>query len=121
MSAFRGVVGAIPYHLISAAGTNATSVKASAGILYGLAAGNINASPRYLKLYDSATAPSVGTSVPVQTYIIPGNTAGAGSNYTFTYGKAFVNGIAFAITGGIADSDTTAINANEVVVDLDYK
>ncbi len=59
--------GTTPYHRVSTADTNATSVKASAGTHYGVQAGNVNAAARYLKLYDKATAPTVvGTDVPVQ-------------------------------------------------------
>lgn len=113
--------GATPYKLISAASTNATSLKASAGQIYSIAAYNINAAVRYLKLYNKALSPTVGTDTPVAVYAIPGNTAGAGFTISFPVGMQFDTGIAFALTTGIADSDTGAVAANEQVVNITYK
>lgn len=109
--------GYTPGKLVSAATTNATSVKASAGTLGHVSASNVNAAPRYLKFYNKASAPTVGTDVPVLTYIIPGNTAGAGTNIPLPpQGINFSTGIAFAITTGAADSDTGAVAANEIII-----
>ena len=106
---------------ISAASTNATSVKASAGQLYGIYCTNVNAAIRYLKIYNKASAPTVGTDTPVLVFGIPGNTAGAGFAIEFSNGLAFGTGIAFALTTGVANSDTGAVAANEQVVNLLYK
>jgi hypothetical protein len=109
--------GFTPGKLISAATTNATSVKGSAGTLGFLAASNINASPRYLKLYDKATSPTVGSDTPVAVFVIPGATTGTGTNLALpTYGLQFTLGIALAITTGVADADTGAVAASEIVV-----
>lgn len=107
---------------LSAASTNATSVKGSAGQVYGWAITNTNASPRVVKLYNKATAPTVGTDTPLITLVIPGNASGAGMLAAdFSTGIAFGTGIGLAITTGVADSDTGAVAANEVVVNLFYK
>lgn len=106
--------------VISAATTNATSVKASAGQVFGWFASNVNAAARYLKLYNKASAPTVGSDTPVMTILIPGNTAGAGTNIEYTNGIAFATGIALALTTGVADADTGAVAANELVVNLLY-
>lgn len=114
--------GSTPYKLISAASTNATSVKASAGTLYSITASNINAAARYLKIYNKASAPTVGTDTPVLVFLIPGNTAGAGTNIPIGLpGYEFTTGIAFALTTGAADSDTGAVAASEIIVNLGYK
>lgn len=114
--------GATPGKLISAASTNATSVKASAGRLMSVQAFNTNAAARYLKFYNKASAPTVGTDTPVQVYLIPGNTAGAGVAVPIPVcGIAFSTGIAFATTTGAADSDTGAVAANEIVLSYSYK
>lgn len=113
--------GLTQHKTISAASTNATSVKGSAGQVYGVQVFNLNASARYLKLYNKATAPTVGTDTPVKTLLIPGNTAGAGLVLSWANGLEFDTGIAFALTTGIADSDTGAVSANETAVNLDYK
>lgn len=112
--------GATPFHYVSASGTNATSVKAAPGQIYSLAAMNSNTAPRFLKLYNKASAPVVGTDTPVHTYMIPGNSAGAGFTLAIPPGQVYALGIAFAITGAMPDNDTTSINANEVVVDMDF-
>lgn len=110
--------GLVPYKLISAATTNATSVKASAGQVYGYYISNVNAAARYVKLYDKASAPTVGTDVPKWTLMIP---AGSAANCDITNGLEFTLGIALAITVGVADADVAAVAANELVVNLAYK
>lgn len=113
--------GCLIQRVLSAATTNATSVKASAGQVYGMYAHNINASPRFLKLYNKASSPTVGTDTPVMTLPIPGNANGAGFVLPLDNGVTFSTGIALAITGAVTDADTTAIAANDVVVNLFYK
>lgn len=112
--------GWTPYKLVSASSTNATSLKGSAGEIGYLAAFNLNAAARYLKLYNKASAPTVGTDTPVHTLLLPGNTAGAGFVLPIVGGISFSTGIAFALTTGIADSDTGAVAANEIVVNIGY-
>ena len=113
--------GASAYHLISAASTNATSVKNSAGTVYSIAAYNNGSTIAYLKFSDSASAPSCGTTAVTQTYLIPANGNGAGINFALPVGLSFANGIGLCVTGGIADNDTTAVTASAVVVDITYK
>lgn len=110
-----------PGNLISEASTNATVAKDTAGTLGFLAASNVNADERYLKIYDKATPPVVGTDVPKYVFLIPGNTTGAGTNIPIpTAGLKFVNGIGLALTTGPANSDTGAVGANEIVVNYGY-
>ncbi len=114
--------GATMHKTVSAASTNATSVKGSAGTVYGIQVTNVNAAARYLKLYNKASAPTVGTDTPVKTLVIPGNTAGAGSNVPIpTCGLEFTTGIAFALTTESTDAGSTGVAANEIVVNIDYK
>jgi hypothetical protein len=111
--------GATQYQLISAATTNATSLKASAGTVYGIQVFNTGAAVAFLKMYNKATAPTVGTDTPVKTIGIP---AGGGSNLPITdIGADFPTGIAFAITGLNTVADTTAVAASQVTVNIDYK
>lgn len=107
-------------HLVSAATTNATNVKASAGQVYAITAFNLNASPRYLKLHNTAGTPTAGSGV-TDTFLIPGNTSGAGLVINFDKGIAFSTGIALTIVTGIADTDATAVAANEIVLNIYYK
>jgi len=105
----------------SAASTNATSLKASAGQVYAIQCFSVNAAVRYLKLYNKATAPTVGTDVPVKTIAIPGNTAGAGVVLAWPHGLAFGTGIAFALTTEATDAGTTGVAGSEITVNIDYK
>lgn len=105
-------------HTNSAATTNATSVKATAGTIWSVVVSNSNAAARYLKLYNKASAPTVGTDIPVIVITIPaGQTVliNGGSN-----GIRFATGIAFATTTGIADTDTTAVAASEIKISTTY-
>lgn len=86
--------------------------------------GNIGSTPAYLKLYNKATAPTCGTDTPVKRLIIPAAATaanGAGSNITFAAGVYFNTGLGYCITGGLADSDTTAVAANTVLVNIDWQ
>lgn len=102
----------------SAATTNATSIKATAGTLFNIGASNTGAAAAFIKLYNKATAPTVGTDVPVLTLAVP-----AGGNVDFDLGPLghrFSTGIAMAITNLAADSDTTAVAAAQVKVLTSY-
>jgi len=108
--------------LISAASTNATLVKNGPGQVYGWHITNTNASARFVKLYNKASSPTVGTDVPVMTLLIPGNTSGSGAVAAeFVSGIAFSTGIALALTTGSADADTGAVAASDIIVNLFFK
>jgi len=98
--------------IASAAGVNATSLKSSASVVNTIWVFNTVASPRYVKFYDKASVPAVGSDTPLFTVPIAANSVspvpidGAG--------VPFYNGLAYAITAGVADSDTTAVAANDV-------
>ena len=102
----------------SAASTNAAFIKNAAGTVYNILASNTNAAARYVKFYNKASAPTVGTDVPIITITVPAN--GTIHADMGTLGHRFATGIAIAITGAAADSDTTAIGANEVKILTSY-
>lgn len=102
----------------SLATTNARSVKSSAGQVYGVVATNLSASVRYLKLYNKASAPTVGTDVPVMT--IPIAAGAIVSLEIGAQGMRFNPGIACAITGGAADTDATVVAAGDVKTAIAY-
>ena len=103
--------------LIALGTTNATVVKASAGRVLQVSVNNTNAAARYLKLYNKATAPTVGTDTPLVTIPLA---AGTAVHVHYPGGIKFTTGIGFALTTGIADSDTAAVTANEHVVNVIY-
>lgn len=92
--------------VVSTASTNASIQKASAGNLFELTASNPTATAAVVKLYNKASAPTVGTDIPVMT--IP---LAAGETKQFQFGqigKRFTTGIAMAITALAAATDTGA-------------
>ena len=98
----------------SAASTNATLVKAGSVRLFKILLHSNRGSDCYLKIYDKATTPVVGTDTPIATITIPN---AGGQIPTFDFGSSpatFVNGLGYAITSGSADSDTGAIAANDI-------
>lgn len=97
-------------HFLSAAATtNATSVKASAGTITGVQLTNLSATVLFLKLYRKATAPVVGTDVP--DFVIRVAQNSHVSVDCGALGIRFSSGIAYAITSGSADTDTTVVAA----------
>ena len=115
-----GTNGTTPYKLISLATTNAVSIKAGGGNLYSIVGIGLTSTVRYLKLYNKASAPTVGTDIPTMTIPIPANTQGAGVALAFSIGVNFSTGIAIAITSGAADTDTGVIGAGDVILNLTY-
>ena len=110
--------GWTPYSLISD-GTDATNVKASAGQLGWLMVTNLNASPAYIKFYNSASAPTNGSGTPVLRFMIPANANGFTIN--LGAGAYFDTGIGFTLVTGITDASSTNVAASEVLVNLGYK
>lgn len=112
----RATTGGIvaPFRLLSsAATTNATLVKNAAGRMFLIMGRNNAAVIRYLKFYNKNSAPTVGTDVPVLTIALD-----ASAKFEIDlnpYGQFFTTGIAFAITGAVADNDTTAIAAADIL------
>jgi hypothetical protein len=116
--------GATPYHLATSLATNnATSVKGSAGTLYGLEVFNTSAATVYLKLYDKASAPSPASDTPVKVIAVPATSGAIGGVVrSYPVGIAFTLGIAYALVTGAGDTNNTAVGAGDVVaLNLDYK
>lgn len=105
--------------LISAATTNATSVKASAGTIGEVYAFNTSASTKFLKIYNKASAPVVGTDIPVFTIAIAPS-AECQFRVSDIGGLRLATGIAYAITGAAADADATAVGAGDIIVGIQF-
>ena len=101
--------GANPGHLLSAASTNATSIKSSGGVLLTLSYIQTGTTPAWLRLYDTAGTPNCGSATGVKAnYPIQSNATSAGATLNLgPNGLAFFNGIGFCLTGGAADNDNT--------------
>ena len=104
--------GYTPARIKSAATTNLTSVKTTAGVLGGIEVYNAGAAVAFLKLYRKASAPVVATDVPIATFPIAPNSAR--SIFFGSPGMQMTTGIAYAITGGAADTDATAVAVDQV-------
>ncbi len=99
---------------LSAADTVGVVVKGGPGKLCGWFISNANAATRFVKFYNKATAPATnGSDTPLLTLAIP---AGSAANVSFESGIAFTVGIGLRITTGVADNDTGAPAASEVIV-----
>jgi hypothetical protein len=101
----------------AAASTNATNLKASAGNIIRIAVFNTAAYTVFLKLYNKASAPTVGTDTPTRTIPIPAST---GFAEEYTYGRPDATGISYAITKLQADSDTTAVVAGDLIGEISW-
>lgn len=110
--------GLTQFRLVSAATTNATTVKASQGNVYNIEVFNNGAAACYIKFYNLAGSITVGTSTTTKVMMIP---AGGGLVLNSAIGIQFSTGISFALTTNLVDTDTTAIAINQVAVSIDYK
>lgn len=113
------VVGVAPTASIvnSAATTNGTVVKGSAGTLYCVTASNTGAAVAFLKLHNSATV-TVGTTAVALTIPIPAG--GIVSLDLGPQGMRYGTGICLSITNLAADTDTTAVALGQVKTNIAF-
>lgn len=115
------VVPATPYFVNSAATTNGALVLTGTSNVSSFYATNEGATAAYVKLYNKATAPTVGTDVPEMIIHVPaavGGVPGVANLDTGFHGFRFALGLGIAITRNAVHTDTTAIGAAEVKVKL---
>lgn len=106
--------GASATHIVAAASTNATIIKASAGKVLGWYLTNPTESWVYVKLHNLSSLPVAGASV-ARTIGIPPN----GSASWFSEGGiTFTAGIGMTIVNGGLDTDNTAATAASVIGEL---
>jgi len=111
--------GASYNNAIAPATPAVTTVKASAGNLYGIVAFNLLATPVYLKFYDASSV-TLGTTACTFQFMVPGNAGGAGFVIELPVPRSCANAIKYAVTNAIATTDNTGITANSVIVDVAY-
>ena len=98
--------GCTPGHLLSAASTNSTNIKSTAGTLCSMTAINTTGTLYYLKLYNTTVGPTCNSDTVLSTFPVPASTSGAGVTVNLgPYGFKFTAGISFCLTSGIADND----------------
>lgn len=106
--------------VVSAALSNSpTLVKGSPGQLTLVVVANAAAAARYVKFYDKATAPTVGTDVPAFTLLVP--TASTMTIDLSETGVRFDNGIGFAFTTDAPDAGVAQPGADEVFITVGYQ
>ena len=106
-------VGNVVRLAASAATTNATLVKAGASKLVSVVGYNASTAVKYLRIYNKATAPMVGTDTPLLVFAMPPS-----ASFQFDLsdiGFYCPTGLGFAITNASALLDATVIAANDVV------
>jgi len=110
-----------PYFLNSAASTNGALIITGTSGVQAFYATNTGATPAFVKLYNKATAPTVGTDVPEMIIAVPASVSGVPGVAVFPIGYSglrFALGLGIAVTGAVADTDTTAVAAGQVKVKL---
>lgn len=106
--------------LVSAAGSSgdATNVKASAATLYGIKGYNAASSVRYLKLYNSASAPTAGAGTPKHTFALPPL---SGFAFDFPQGVAYGTGLGFTLVTTSPDNGSVSVTAADIVgLNIEY-
>lgn len=103
--------GTTVHRLLSAAASvNATNVKAAAATVNQIIGYNASTYVRYLKLYNKASAPS-DADTPTHTIALPPSTGFA----LDLGGFAFATGFGYRLTTAVADNDTGALTAGDIV------
>lgn len=114
-------VPATPYFVNSLATTNGALILTGTSGVQALYATNIGATAAFVKLYNKATAPTVGTDIPEMVIPVPAAVLGVPGVAELSPGfnaYRFPLGLGIAITGAVADADTTAVAAGQVKVKL---
>jgi hypothetical protein len=116
--------GTTPCYLSSAATTNSTNCKASAGQLYGFDLMNTTTTVYYLRLYNLSTAPTCSSStgfirsIPVPPASVAGGVGGVVRDLSL--GETYGTGLGFCLTGGGGSTDNTSA-ATGVYITLQYR
>lgn len=99
-------------------------IKTSAGKLGWIHVINRSTGVRYIKFYNATAANvTVGTTTPVLSFPVPTMADTNGAGFCVNFGDAgtqFDTAISVAATTGVADNDTGAPGANDVVLNAGY-
>lgn len=99
---------------------SATGILIATGpkMLFGYYLSNKSSSPIHVKFYNKATAPEVGTDIPVLTLAIP---AASAANQEFLGGIPFALGLGIGCTTGPTDDAVGGTTANDLIANVMYK
>lgn len=117
--------GATAYHLAggTAASTNSTLVSTGAHTVYSINVINTTSTIYYLRIYDSAAAPTCSSATGALMTIPVPNASAAGAGVALPFGATgflVSSGFGFCVTGGGADTDNTSA-ATGVYINATYK
>jgi hypothetical protein len=115
--ATRTTGGVATFSRLSAATAATGYVKGAPGQVYSYDLINTQASIRYLHLYNQATAPTLGTSVPILTIPLA---ASSKTSLSIDAGWAFSTGIAYGVTTDDAATPATTASAGDVQGTVGY-
>lgn len=101
--------------LVTAATTNATSVKNVAANIGGGHVLNTSGTAMYFKLFNKASSPTVGTDVPMLTILVPANAQVSLDDFIPAMGVRLSLGLAYCLTAGPLHTDTVAVAAGSIV------
>lgn len=105
------------FHLITAATTNPTNIKGSAGKLRSVHVFNNAATPIYVKFHDVAGTPTAGTGVVLTV----GCQAGLPRDFIIPGARSFTNGIGMTVVLNQVDSDANAVALNDASIEVTYE
>lgn len=109
-------------YLTSAASTNSTNCKGSAGNVYMIHVTNTTTTNYFLRMYNASSAPTCSSATGfVEAIPALGAAANGGVNgRAITNGEAYTTGIGFCLTGGGGSTDNTNA-ATGVYITINYK
>jgi hypothetical protein len=112
--------GAAAFHLVLAGGVNATRIKATPGKVFSIDVTNNSANLFVVRFHDSAAAtPVTGISAVIAWSF--GVQAGVPRSFCFgDLGLAFATGIGISVVRSVVDTDTTAVAANDGIVNISW-
>lgn len=108
---------ALIYKINSAASTNAGVVKAGAGRLVGYQIQNTTGAILYVKLHNTTTAPTVGSTAVHYVIPVPAN---GKAELDIPGGIGFTTGMSISMVTGSSDTDATAVTAGALIGALHY-
>lgn len=118
LPALQAALGVTQHRVLSAASTNATSVKGASGSVSSIVVTNTNAAIRFVKFFSKATAPTVGTDTPTLVIGVPPT---ATVFVPFPVALPFTTGIGYCMTVGFLDADVAAVAAGDLLMTIIYK
>jgi len=105
------------YSVNALATTNAALIQVGITRLQGVYLNNASAATKWVRFYNKATAPTVGTDIPVVVVAVP---ASSSKEVYFGEGIAFPLGLGISITGAAPANDATAVAAGDVQAGVEY-